>query len=61
MTNEEIDEPIEFPARVLAVVAALATLAFTLIRPEILEDRLNLHHAISLHYIRWFEHCSRGE
>jgi predicted transcriptional regulator len=43
--DEKIDELIELSARVLAVVAALATLAFAFVRQEVLDDHIDLYHA----------------
>jgi hypothetical protein len=43
------------------VVAALATLAFAFVRQEVLDDCINRHYATRLCYVRWLDHCFRGE
>jgi hypothetical protein len=50
--REEIDESTELSTCVLAVVPALAVLAFPFVRREVLDDRFDANHATRLRHVR---------
>ena len=58
MRGEEVNEAVEFPTRVLSVVAALASLAFAFVRQEILEDCIDLYHTTHLRSVHPANQCS---